>query len=264
MIADRTSAEWADEEGGRGMPARNDLHPIPLPNELRSERLVLRPYRAGDAEALFAAVEESRQRLRPWLDWVDDFETFDHARAYVSGAINDWTRRRELFFGVFAVDGRYLGNTGLHNVDWSLRSFEIGYWLRDGAEGHGYAQEAVRRLTRFAFEDLNANRVEIRCDPRNERSRRVAERLGFVFEGCLRNSRQDPTGEPRDTLVYALVPGDWKPIGEDDPFDSGCSERGGIDGCSPEATRVSRTDGLAEGPPSHPGRLSSDIVVPKG
>jgi RimJ/RimL family protein N-acetyltransferase len=196
------------------MPARSDLHPIPLPQELRSERLVLRPYRGGDAEVLFAAVEESRERLRLWLDWVDEFETLDDARLYVSGAAHDWSRRRDLFFGLFDRAGRYLGNTGLHNIDWSLRSFEIGYWLRDGVEGHGYAQEAVRRLTHFAFDDLQANRVEIRCDPRNERSRRVAERLGFVFEGCLRNSRQDPAGGPRDTLVYALVPGDWEPIAD--------------------------------------------------
>jgi RimJ/RimL family protein N-acetyltransferase len=202
----------AGEEDRRGMPARSDLHPIPLPDELRGERLLLRPYRAGDAEALFAAVEESRARLRRWLDWVDDFETVDHARYYVSGATHDWARRRDLFFGLFDAGGRYLGNAGLHNIDWSLRSFEIGYWLRDGAEGHGYAQEAVRRLTRFAFDDLAANRVEIRCDPRNERSRRVAERLGFLYEGCLRNSRQDPAGRPRDTLVYALVPGDFAPV----------------------------------------------------
>lgn len=189
------------------MPAGFELNSIALPNELRSERLVLRPYRAGDAEALFAAVEESRERLRRWLDWVDAFETPDHARSYVSGAMHDWTRRRELFFGVFDGAGRYLGNVGLHNIDWSLRSFEIGYWLRDGAEGRGFAQEAVRRLTRFAFEALAANRVEIRCDPRNVRSRRAAERLGFVYEGYLRNSRQDPQGRPRETVVYALVPG---------------------------------------------------------
>jgi RimJ/RimL family protein N-acetyltransferase len=213
MIVGPNGGRVRREEDRRGMPARIDLHPIPLPGELRSERLVLRPYRMGDAEALFAAVEESRERLRRWLDWVDDFETLDHARYYVSGAQHDWARRRDLFFGLFDAGGRYLGNAGLHNVDWSIRSFEIGYWLRDGAEGRGYAQEAVRRLTRFAFEDLGANRVEIRCDPRNERSRRVAERLGFPFEGCLRNSRQDPEGRPRDTLVYALVPRDWERVG---------------------------------------------------
>ena len=186
------------------------LHRVVLPEELRSERLRLRPYRPADAAALFAAVEESRDRLRLWLDWVDEFQTPDHARAYIAGAAHDWSRRRDLFFGLFDAAGSYLGNAGLHNVDWSLRSFEIGYWLRDGAVGRGYAQEAVLRLTRFAFEDLAANRVEIRCDPRNVRSRRVAERLGFVYEGCLRNSRQDPRGRPRDTVVYAMVPDEWR------------------------------------------------------
>jgi RimJ/RimL family protein N-acetyltransferase len=208
MIGARPPGSGVDLEDAHGMPAHVDFDPVPLPEELCSERLVLRPYRPADAAVLFAAVDESRERLRRWLDWVDEFETPDHARFYVSGAMHDWRRRRDLFFGVFDRDGRYLGNAGLHNIDWSLRSFEIGYWLRDGAEGHGYAQEAVRRLTRFAFEDLAANRVEIRCDPRNERSRRVAERSGFVYEGCLRTSRRDPDGKPRDTVVYAVVPGD--------------------------------------------------------
>jgi RimJ/RimL family protein N-acetyltransferase len=191
------------------MPARFAVQPIPLPDELRSERLMLRPYRPEDAAALAAAVEESRARLREWLDWVDRFDGPDDALYYVTGAAHDWARRHDLFFGIFTVmSGRYLGNVGLHNIDWTIRSFEIGYWLRDSAEGHGFMQEAVRRLTDFAFEELAANRVEIRCDPRNVRSRRVAERLGFVCEGCLRNSRRDPRGRARDTLVYALVPGD--------------------------------------------------------
>lgn len=195
------------------MPGYVDSQAIRLPSELRTERLILRPYRAEDARALYAAVNESRARLRLWLDWVDDFDSFDHARYYVSGAAHDWVRRRDLFFGIFDREGRYLGNSGLHNIDWSLPSFEIGYWLRDGAERQGYAREAVLRLLQFTFEDLHANRVEIRCDPRNERSRLVAERLGFMYEGCLRNSRQDPDGSPRDTVVYALVPDDYEGLG---------------------------------------------------
>jgi len=186
-----------------------DHQAIRLPSELRSERLILRPYRADDATALFEAVDTSRARLRLWLDWVDDFDSFEQARYYVSGAAHDWTRRRDLFFGIFHCDGRFLGNSGMHNIDWAIPSFELGYWLRDGAEGQGFAREAVRRLTKFAFDDLRANRVEIRCDPRNQRSRLVAERLGFLYEGCLRNSRRDPDGSPRDTSVYALIPEDY-------------------------------------------------------
>ena len=67
----------------------------------------------------------------------------------------------------------------------------------------------MRLLTRLAFEDLEARRVEISCDPRNDRSRRVAERLGFVLEGRLRSIMLDTAGQPRDQLVFSLIPDDY-------------------------------------------------------
>ena len=58
----------------------------------------------------------------------------------------------------------------------------------------------------LAFAHLAARRVELRCDARNGPSRRVAERAGFVLEGRLRNAALDPSGTPRDDLVFALIP----------------------------------------------------------
>jgi RimJ/RimL family protein N-acetyltransferase len=101
-----------------------------------------------------------------------------------------------------------VGATGLHRMDWSVPRFEIGYWIRRSFEGKGYVSEAVRALTRLAFEALGAERVEIHCGHRNLHSQRVAERCGFVLEGRLRNHRREATGELRDTLVYALLPSD--------------------------------------------------------
>lgn len=69
---------------------------------------------------------------------------------------------------------------------------------------------AVRLLTTYAFEGLEARRVEVRCDARNTRSARVAERQGYVLEGRLRHDMRDPAGEPRDTLVYAMIPVDYE------------------------------------------------------
>ncbi len=60
-------------------------------------------------------------------------------------------------------------------------------------------------LTRTAFEQLGANRVEIRCDVRNVRSRRVAERCGYVLEGTMRRDALATDGRLRDTLVFSLV-----------------------------------------------------------
>jgi len=66
----------------------------------------------------------------------------------------------------------------------------------------------IEAVDAAAVAEFNANRISIHCDPRNERSKRVAERLGYQLEGRLRNKARTPDGGLRDTLVYSLVPGD--------------------------------------------------------
>jgi RimJ/RimL family protein N-acetyltransferase len=182
---------------------------IDLPSELRGPRVLLRPYRQDDAEHVFAAIDESRDHLRPWVTWVDDNRTVDDVRDYCIRSQASWLLRTELALGIFdSVSGRYLGGTGLHDPDWELRAFEIGYWLRLTAIGHGYATESTRLLANFALSCLEARRVTLRCDARNDASRRVAERAEFVLEGRLRNVSMAPDGTVRDDLVYTIVPED--------------------------------------------------------
>ena len=104
-------------------------------------------------------------------------------------------------------EGLFVGGTGLHRIDWAVRRFEIGYWVRTGFEGQGLVAEAVRALTRLAFDRLGAARVEIRMDSTNLASRRVAERCGYTLEGVLRQDSLTPAGARRDTCVYARVRG---------------------------------------------------------
>jgi RimJ/RimL family protein N-acetyltransferase len=99
----------------------------------------------------------------------------------------------------------FIGSSGLHDIDWSVPKAEIGYWIRTPYGGRGYVTEAVREITRFALEDLGMNRVEIRMSSRNGKSRAVAERLGFTFEGTLRSDARHVDGTLRDTCIYALV-----------------------------------------------------------
>ena len=183
---------------------------IPLFEELRGPQVVVRPYRLGDADELFAAVEESRQHLWPWLPWVTQHQTVEDTRDFILRTQAKWLLREDdLTVGIFeASSGRYLGGSGLHIRGWDVPAFEIGYWIRASAEGHGYVAETVRLLTDFAFTSLGAQRVMIRCDARNIRSAAVAERLGFVREALLRNDTRDANGELRSTLVFSLTPSD--------------------------------------------------------
>jgi ribosomal-protein-serine acetyltransferase len=183
---------------------------IPLFKQLRGPQVVARPYGVDDADEVFAAIEESREHLWPWLPWGAQHQSVEDTRDFLLRSQAAWLLREgDLHVGIFAASsGRFLGGAALHVHGWNVPAFEIGYWLRSSAQGHGYVSETVRLLTDFAFESLGAQRVMIRCDARNIRSAAVAERLGFMREGRLRHDARDATGALRDTLVFSLVPSD--------------------------------------------------------
>ena len=186
---------------------------IQIPDHLDGPRVRLRPYEPADAPAVWDAVDESREHLAPWLPWASRYHSPDDAREFVIRARARWILREDLVVGVFEHQGgRLLGGSGLHRIDWDLRTFEIGYWLRRTAEGRGYMLETVQLLTCLAFGTLSANRVEIRMDTRNERSRAVPVKLGFTHEGTLRNALPDAEGRPRNVHVYALIPEEYRAL----------------------------------------------------
>ena len=181
-----------------------------LPDEWTSERLLLRRWRDEDAQPLYDAIIESREHIRPWMPWADTYHSVDDAIEFVRRQSGHWALREEVGMGIFAHDdGTLFGGCGFHLRNLDIPFFEIGYWLRQSAEGHGYMSEAVRTITQFLFDAMGAERVMIRCDARNARSKGVAERLGFPFEGTMRHDTLDPTGAIRDTLVYAMIPDDF-------------------------------------------------------
>ncbi|WP_069805671.1 GNAT family N-acetyltransferase [Thermogemmatispora onikobensis] len=180
--------------------------------ELAGQRVIVRPYREEDAPALFEAIQESRAHLRPWLPWADQHQRIEETRDWINRQRAAWLVRDIYNCTVISLaDGQLLGGISLRPHDWQARVFEIGYWLRATATGRGYITEATQLLTSFALRQLGANRVFIRCDERNERSAAIPRRLGFVFEGCLRNEALAPDGQLRNTLVFALTPADhWQ------------------------------------------------------
>jgi ribosomal-protein-serine acetyltransferase len=182
---------------------------IPLFEELQSERIIVRPYRESDAQALFEAVAESRDHIRPWLPFADAHQTVEESFDWIIHQQANWLTREDLILSIWEkATNRFLGGTGIHPENWEHRCFEIGYWLRASAPGQGYMTEAVQLLTNYAFVSLAANRVEIHCDERNVRSAAIPRRLGFVQEARLRNHMAAPDGILRTTLVFALIPSD--------------------------------------------------------
>ncbi len=176
---------------------------------LRGSRVILRPLRQDDAAELLAALEESREHFFPWLRFANRLRTLDDCRDHIVRAQADWLRGQFYSYTLHEVAGdRLLGGIDLFLRERETGRYSIGYWLRASEEGHGYMREAARLVTRFAFERAGASRVEIVCDARNERSAAVARRLGFTYEGALRNLLMAPDGVPATMLIFARIPGD--------------------------------------------------------
>ena len=140
------------------------------------------------------------------MDWAVKPRTLDETADFVSRSKKSWQEETEL--NVLMVEqgsGEIVGATGYPRLNWDVPGFEIGYWVRSDRVGRGYASESTWVLARHAFDVLQANRVELRMDNRNERSWSVAERLGFSLEATLRNEVRVADGSLRDTRMYGAI-----------------------------------------------------------
>ncbi|MGO4528422.1 GNAT family N-acetyltransferase [Paenibacillus sp. 2TAF8] len=186
------------------------LLPIMLdfPESFHTERLTIRAPQWGDGADVNAAIRESADELRPWLPFAENIPSLEESEASVRKARLKFMERSDLMLHLRdKITDEFVGSSGLHRIDWNARCFEIGYWVRTSRSGKGLVTEAVRGIEQFAILHLQANRLEIRCDARNVRSAKVAERLGYTLEGVLRRIKQDRTGVWVDTMIFSKVRG---------------------------------------------------------
>lgn len=179
-----------------------------IPESFESERLWIRAPLWGDGTAMNEAVKESIEELRPWMPWAQTIPTIEASEAEIRQSRLQFLERKDLrLLLVLKKTGQIVGSSGLHQIDWQSRKFEIGYWVRTSFEKQGYVTEAVHAITNYAIHELQANRIEIRCDSRNSRSAQVAKRSGFTLEGILRNEKCNVDGLLRNTMIFSKVRG---------------------------------------------------------
>jgi RimJ/RimL family protein N-acetyltransferase len=171
--------------------------------EVRGEKVVLRGWRIDDVPAVAAACQDGE--IERWLPLVPQPYTEDDARFYVEDCIRAEDDRRP-FAITDASTGDVIGSIDMHIN--RLQTGHIGYWVAAHARGRGVASDALRALSRWAFESLGLGRVELVTDPENVASQRVAERAGFQREGILRSIILERDGSRRDGVMFSLLPGE--------------------------------------------------------
>lgn len=177
-----------------------------LPEVVTTPRLTLRVWRLEDAPALAEAVQVSREHLVPWMPWASGDASVEHYEAFIGERRAHWAAGGDATYGVFA-GGAVAGGTGLHRRR-GPGVLEIGYWVHVDYIGRGYATEISASLTDAAFCVEGIDRVEIRHDGANLRSRAVPRRLGFTNEGELAGERKT-SGDAGVDWVWAVTRNEW-------------------------------------------------------
>ena len=161
----------------------------------------------GLAQPMFELVDDNRNYLGEWLDFVKSTGDVDDSRRFTRDSMQSYARgtavRCAIRFG-----GDLCGAIGLERINRVSRSGEIGYWVAEAYAGKAIATRAARAMTALAFDVEDLNRVESRMATGNAPSERVARKLGYRREGTARaSSRRDDTGH--DVPVYAMLSSDW-------------------------------------------------------
>jgi len=180
---------------------------INLPSRVTTPRLYLRPLTDADIVGCYAAVLESfdemTQYYSPKWSRFDKAPPIEEIVKDVRTSQSDWAVRKRLEYGVFnSSDDVFIGLCALHHLDWNVPKGRIGYWVRTGMAGNGYATEVANVLTGLAFDHLDFHKLEIRADKRNVGSRSIAQRLGFQYVALLEKNLRGKEGDLWDLEVY--------------------------------------------------------------
>jgi [ribosomal protein S5]-alanine N-acetyltransferase len=170
----------------------------------RAGRVALRSWSPADAP--FVAAAGADQHLQRFISALPSPYTVAAAEAWIAGQARARELGQRLDLAVIdPVSGRLLGAVGLSSVDAEHARAELGYWTAPEERRRGVATSAASLFAHWAFEVLGLDRLQLLVEPVNMPSLRVAEALGAVQEGLLREHALI-AGLRRDVLIYGLLP----------------------------------------------------------
>lgn len=175
---------------------------------LTTDRLLLRPFVAGDLDALHAI--QSRADVARFLYWEPRTreETQEALAKRFEPALPEVDGDSLILAVVRRDTGVLIGDVLLVLVSREHRQGEIGFVFHPDHHGRGFAQEAARDMLRLGFEGWGLHRIVGRCDARNIASARLLARLGLRHEAHFRQN-EFVKGEWTDEAVYAILAEEW-------------------------------------------------------
>lgn len=172
-----------------------------------SEPIQLEPMAEGQASVLFQLVDRSRKHLRTWLPWVDAMQSAEQFEQFIRAAKAREEGGSEASWLIF-YKGELAGRIGIHYINQQNKYGSVGYWLGQEFEGKGIATKACEKVIGYGFNDLQLNRIELKCGTGNEKSAAIPHRLGFTKEGVLREAEL-VNDHFIDLSLFSMLRSEW-------------------------------------------------------
>lgn len=175
---------------------------------LEDARVLLRPLAPGDLNHL---VHFSIDEPEIWQYSLIPAVGKENLANYLQAALDHRAAQKEYPFIVFdKKQGKYAGSTRFYDIQLDNKTMQLGYtWYGKDFQGTGLNKHCKYLLFQFAFETIGLERIELRADNRNERSKAAMRSIGCVEEGVLRAHLTTLDGGRRDSIVLSILKDEW-------------------------------------------------------
>lgn len=182
------------------MSKQLDVFPV-----LETERLILRKIEKEDAQDIFKYLSD-KEVMKYY--GTEPFQTVDEAVRTISRYESVFKEKSGIRWGITLKGAnQVIGSCFFYDMASEHYRTDLGYVLNKDYWGQGIAQEAVKAAIKYGFENLNINRIQSVIEPPNLASQKLAERLGFLREGLLRDYEYF-SGKFDDLYMYSFLKSD--------------------------------------------------------
>lgn len=170
-----------------------------------TDNILLKSISSKDAPIIFSAIDKNRVYLREWLPFVDATVDESYTQSFVENSLANDQKQYLIYY-----QNKFGGLIGLNNTDLANNKTEIGYWICEDMQRKGLVIQSVSKLLALAFDRFDLNKVTIKVGVSNYKSRKIPEKLNFIFEGIERDGELLSDNKYTDLAIYSLLRKEYK------------------------------------------------------
>lgn len=181
-----------------------------MKNELKvTENITLYLPTTSEASTLYKMIDENREHLGTFLDWVENTKSVQDSIENIEKRIKGFEKNTSLDYLV-KYDNICVGSVGFVKINTKNKNGEMGYWIEKKSEGKGIVSSCVKTLIEYGFNELGLHRITIKVNSDNVKSQNIAKRFSFKHEGTLREDYFNGKGFS-NTEIFGLLKNEYKP-----------------------------------------------------